>query len=203
MIRSICVLFALLVCTVIPSSAVLAWDVSYDGGVLPNAADWSSPGGSHGNNLSNTSVTDGVLHLLDQDTTKTAFFYKVMPQATPITLEARVRVVSGTEATTNDAPARIEVGRIDACVFLGLWPDKIKCDGSTFSVDMTSFHVIRIALQADNHYQVWLDGTQVFTGSTTVGSQAGIVFGSSRHPGAAVDSYWDYVNYSKAYVSVQ
>lgn len=205
--RIVWIVCTIAACLPLLASAAVAWDINYDGSVLPNdgtlgTAVWT---GCTINDVSRCSVQDGVLHLVDQSTKKTAEFYreKMLPKDTPITLEARVRIASGTGITANDAPARIEVGRIDACVFLGLWPDKIKCGSSVHNVDMTSFHVVRVALQSDKHYQVWLDGSQVFSGSTTDGSQAGIVFGSSRSPVGTVDSCWDYVNYSKAYIPIE
>lgn len=68
---------------------------------------------------------------------------------------------------------------------------------------MTAFHVIRVALQSDNHYQVWLDSTEVLTGTTSSGTQSGILFGTSGSVTKTVDSYWNYVSYSMEYIPIE
>lgn len=207
MCRNLLMLSLITVCVFSLCSVVFAWDTNYDGSVMPNdqtlgSAAWTS---SSSNDISRCSIQDNIFNLADLISDSTAYFYreKMLPKETPLTLEARVRVASGTGASAEDAPAIIDVGNISGCVFLGLWPDKIKCGTSEHLVDMTEFHVIRIALQADNSYLVWLDGAQVFSGSTADGTQAGITFGSSKSLSGNVDSYWDYVGYSKSYIPVQ
>ncbi len=165
------------ICTASSCGAAFAWDVYYDSSVMPNDPSlgseawftWTS------SNLSASSVQDGVLHLVNQDISKTAYFRSgwPLPSGTAVTLETCVMIASGTGAIQGGSPATIEVGNLGGCVVLGLLTDQITCDSAAQSVDMTSFHVIRIALQTDNTYQVWLDGTQVFSGSTVRGTQEG------------------------------
>ena len=190
-------LFFAVVCTALLCAGAFAWDIYYDSSVMPDDPSlgtevWLDGPGA---DLSSSSVQDGVLHLVDQNTATTAYFTRdaSLPSGTPVTLETCVMVDSGSGVVEVGTGGRVSVG---------LFTDHITCAGSTFSVDMTVFHVIRMALQTDNTYQVWLDGAQVFSGTTTSGSQQGMVFGSCCQ-NASIDSYWDYVGYSLAYIPPQ
>lgn len=205
--RMVLTLLLIACCIAVLSPMASAWDVTYDGSVFPNDTTLGQTIWKNGsrNDLSGCSVQDGLLHLSDQATDKTALFSRepMLPSGTPITIEARVKVLSGASAFTGDPPARIELATVSGRVVVGLWPSKVTCSGSESSVDMTTLHTIRVGLRDDNQYRVWVDGTQLFSGTAASGSQSGIAFGSSWQPGGTVDSYWDYVSYSKAYIPVE
>ncbi len=191
--------------TALLCASAFAWDVYYDSSVMPNDPSLGSESWCSAGSLSNSSVQDGVLHLATQDTTTAVYFSRdwALGGGTPITLETCVMVDSGTGAAPSTPPALIQVENNSGHVSLGVYTNHITVDSSAQSVDMTSFHVIRIALQADNTYQVWLDGNQVFSGTATMTCQSGMAFGSYPLPGGTLDSYWDYVGYSLAYIPPQ
>ena len=181
-------------------SQAISWDVYYSGNTLPNDASlgnsvWTS---YYKNDLSGCSVQDGVLHLSDPSTTATAVFFRdgMLPAGTPITLETRVRVLSGT------SPATVEISTPRSGLGLELWADMITSGPTSWPVDMTEFHTIRMAMNSDNQYWVWLDGAQILSGTSISGSQTGMIFGSSMFPQGTADSYWDYVAYSKQFLPV-
>ena len=52
-------------------------------------------------------------------------------------------------------------------------------------------------MNEQNHFWVWLDETEIFSGLAVDSWQNGVTFGSSYR--ATLESYWDYVAYSKEF----
>ncbi len=203
--RLIGVLLFTTACTALLCASAFAWDVYYDSSVMPTDPSLGSEAWCSMGNPSNSSVQDGVLHLATQDATTAVYFSRdwALGGGTPITLETCVMVDSGTGAAPSTPPALIQVENNSGHVSLGVYTNQITVDSSAQSVDMTSFHVIRIALKTDNTYQVWLDGNPVLSGTATSSCQSGMMFGSYPPPGGTIDSYWDYVGYSYSYIPPQ
>jgi len=189
------------------------WEISYEGNVMPNdpvlgSGVWRVYSGC---DLSQTWSDGEVLHLIDPWTDKEVRFSReavAIPAGTPITMEARLRIASGTTPGSGLAPAfmgastwRLAGGFASAW----LWSDKmsvLNADGwFHYDTDLTQFRTIRIAMNEQNYFWVWLDETEIFSGLAVDAWQNGITFGSSYYE-ATLESYWDYVCYSKEFVPV-
>ncbi len=187
-----------------------AWDVYYDGSVLPNntqlgSALWHSDSNNY---LGTSACQNGILHLVDSSSTSTARFYREgagLPAGTSVTLEARVKVLSSASPLgPNSSGVGFGVSSYGG-QYVRMWPDKIGVMiGSSnyptfYSVDMTQFHTIRLDYDSNaRSFNVWVDGSSVLVGSASGGNiGGGIVFGAPYLvAGATSDSYWDYVAYT-------
>ena len=188
-----------------------AWDVTYNGSVLPNSsllgsAVWQEDSNNY---LGACSTQNGILHLVDQSTAATARFYREgsmnLPAGTDVTIETRGKVVSSTSPYGPDySGVGFGFSTGSGGGFLALWPDKLSImyGGSNYqtfySLDMTQFHTIKMAMtSSDRNVTVWVDGVQALSGRATGGNnKGGIQFGTTSVPGATSDSYWDYLSYT-------
>ena len=201
-------LFLLLCCSEIGAG----WDVTYDADSMPQDAGWSLYAVGVPGSSAECAARDGVLSLLDSRTDSTTLFLKEDPAlatSETLTVEARVRVVSAANFADLDAVSL--GGSIGYGGSVRLWPDRIATlyrGDNVFrvhSVDMTVFHVIRLAIDKRPFVptlRVWLDGTQVFAGPAPGVLPRGIFFGTSLIADATSESYWDYVRYSNEYLPV-
>ena len=154
------------------------------------ANQWSN---YSGNDFSACSTDGNVLHIVDASTTAAACFYRhAAPASSPITVEARVRVASGEGSS-------LSVGTPSFLTSVQLTPSQLSTyfdsAGQTYSEDMTVFHTIRIAINAQGQSYIWNDGTLVAQGLTSSGSQGGVMFGSVSAINLN-DSYWDYAEHT-------
>ena len=190
-----------------------AWDVSYDGNVMPNDVLLGSERWNNSNTYffddSNSSVSDGVLHLNDSSTDTNVFYDRVTSVGGSLTIEARVKVLSQTAPVYPPfASGSVFGGESPGVrVFVNMASDGIwgyYGDNNSmwsYSVDMTGFHVIRAAWNDTKIFHIWLDGNEVFSGSAMPRGQGWVGFGSNSLS-ATSDSYWDYVRYSQEYLPV-
>ena len=195
----------------------LAWDLTYDGDVLPTdpalgPGSWALNVYSAPGVVSDSSTTGGVLHLSDQRTDQAALFFRDdVPPNSPVTIEARLRVTSADGAYI----ALVEPLRFGGSLaFVGIWPDRVgvRYRGNNYfdfySVDMTQFHVVRLAIEENPWpyrvpaFTVWVDGVQVFSGSAPGTTGGSVHFGTNLIKEFTSESYWDYVRYSREYVPV-
>ncbi len=201
------VFVAPLLAMALASGTALAWDTIYEADVMPTDA---SLGASLWNlapacDSSLTGVGSGVLHLRDPWLDRKIYYVREtsMPAGTPMTVETRVRIASGSSNYQYIGPAALGVWNLGGGIDVRLWTNHLAVVGSviktSYTTDWTSFHTIRAAVDAQYSYKVWVDGVEVASGQATTGYQ-GIRFGTpSNVQDTTVDSYWDYVRYSKAY----
>ena len=173
-----------------------AWDYVYDGSVLPNdpslgAGRWYPQG-----NLSMCSTDGNVFQI--HDTRTDALEFSKGAKAGPITMEARVYVTSGSDVSY------MTIGTSTFSTGVTLYPGYLRVGFDygnppvIYSADLTTFHTLRVAINAQGQSYVWLDQTLVAQGVTHVGGQGGIYFGGSSVSGLG-QSYWDYVAYSASF----
>lgn len=200
------------------ASCALAWQVPYDGSVLPNdpslgADAWQLYDYYAPNDLSKTSPSDGSLHIVDEWSDRLIFFSRegdYLPAGSSITVEARLRVLTGFYPYTDLSPVMfgVQVGLgSNAAVYL--WPDRTgaRYPGEnpfrTRLVDMTEYRTIRLALDSGTYFRIWLDEELIFASTTTGGRRGtGVYFTAGISKYATSDSYWDYVCYSLEYLPV-
>ncbi len=188
-----------------------AWDVSYEGNVMPNS---SALGTSRWNvGQLDASSTDGdVLHLVDTALIECSVFRQPSGMATDtsFTIETRVKVLSLT--TTGKYGLSLWVSAPSNGMGIGLWPDKVWVGAFEpgtrnpicVPVDMTQFHTFRLATPggSDKQYSLWMDGVLLYTGSTQRAAVPEVSIAGEMPMGTAYDSYWDYVRYSTEYMPV-
>jgi hypothetical protein len=98
----------------------------------------------------------------------------------------------------------IEEAVYGAIARVNLWTDHISMaygDGTSvwsYAVDMTQFHVIRVALESSAESWIWLDGNLLYSGPALGGGQGDFTFGGNTNS----DAYWQYVDYSNSFVPV-
>jgi len=194
---------------VLPLSAY-GWEVRYDAsdGVLPSSASppWSRIGGSG----VQPTVADGVLHIDDASSTDYAF-YEIEPWAieagVPVTMEARMRVVSDSDPLNRHWTTVMSIQTRDAYTLLSIHPDHLRAYeyGSgelAYGTDFASYRTIRLALDPSNRVYAWVDGQLAFSFSVPhSGGQGGVLFGAGSPEGMS-DSYWQYVAYSKQFLPI-
>ena len=179
-----------------------AWDVYYDGSGMPGAP-WFR--GFTDNDLSATSSDGNVLHIVDQRSDATAAFFSFgtpPPSHSPLTVEARLRVLAGDyvaiAAQTPDFGTLLHVrpGGID--IYYG----PSNSISSSHILNMSTFRTIRIATDSNGRSHTWVDGLLLAEGTTSWPVlQGGIIFGSLSYSGVN-ESEWDYVAYSASFLPV-
>jgi hypothetical protein len=204
---AIIVMLAVLACV----TNGFAWDVTYDGSVLPNSASLGSTVWLEDSNnyLGGSHVQNGVLHLVDNNVVHTAGFYREgsmnLPAGKDVAIETRVKVTSSSSSYGSDySGVGVGFSTLSGGAWLELWSDRmaINFGGSNYRtfayLDMTQFHVIKLEMQGSaRNVTICVDGLQVLSGGAAGGTNTGgIQFGAISDPGATSDSYWDYVSYS-------
>lgn len=168
------------------------WTLSYDGDRLP-MKPWGRDTGSA---RTEEHLADGALRISDKGTAAGDYHYWRFPwQADPecpITIEAKVRVISGS--------SYILLSNGVAQERLGLWPDHIDLWHNRklrFDMDTTAdYHVYRIECTG-NDLQVFVDGqlridaTGKFARATATPRNE-LCFGAANSPGLG-DAWWDYI----------
>ena len=206
----------MVIAALLPLGNASAWDVSYEGDVMPNSPTlgsfaWSAYMAPNGLSLSSS---DGeFLHLVDTDTNLPFLFREdsMLPAGTSITMETRVKVLAASPLHDWSHALQMGANTPYGQVMVGFWPDRVcvRIPGETWAyypVDLTQFHTFRIAMNATpqpEHYDLWMDGQHILTGGFWGQALYGVYFGAYGAGTAATsDSYWDYVRYSKEYLPV-
>jgi hypothetical protein len=214
MYRSVTLVALVIAALALAGGIALAWETDYDGTVLPDSPELGAARWTLNGDLSLTSITDSVLRTVDPwSDRRNVYFYREsgMPAGTPVTVEARLRVMSSaplgrwfcgagfgvqTWSDTSGGTARIDVFA-DRVVtrYLGDAVDRV------YAADLTQWHTIRVAMSTGNWFDVWMDGTLLFSGAAWERGQDGVSFGTGGL-GTVADVEWDYVRYSKEYLPV-
>lgn len=209
------VLSALCLGTLLLTPCGYAWDVVYDGNVLPDStmlgsAAWQCYSNAYS---SDCSAQNGLLHMVDSRTDATVRYFREGDRingAPGLTVEARVNVVSASPYYSWDYAVGFGGSTDGGGAYVGLWPDKIGTrfgadNNLTFhSLEPTGFHVVRLAIDSNARtFTVWVDKVQVFAGNQSgSGLTGGVWFGTSWSVGDTAEAYWDYVAYSKQFLPV-
>lgn len=216
--RAIIFISLLMLTTVLLAVSASAWDVSYEGNVMPNATELGTSkwGVDWIGGLSASSTDGNTLHLVDNRADSVVYLWREadgFPAGTPLTMEARVKVIVADTGGFAGYAVGMGISTVNKAVHIGLWPDKVWVgeyeDGTEIPVyvpvDMTQFHTFRLASMggSDPRFSVWMDGDMVYSGVSYGGAYRAVYFGGYL-PKAEMtsDSYWDYVRYSTEYVPV-
>ncbi|MEA3227257.1 MAG: hypothetical protein U9Q07_15010, partial [Planctomycetota bacterium] len=172
------------------------WEYIYEGDILP---DDTSLGGNAwqlmGDNRFADITDQGELHIDDVGADHCFFLYDVadvdlMQQAT---IEVRVKVLS----QSGSADFEVLVGMQDGSnsKWLDLFPDHILLNNttSTYDVDMTEYHILRMVRDTDD-IRIYVDDEEVIS-EPHVGageSWIGFIFGAGC-TACTSEQYWDYL----------
>jgi hypothetical protein len=172
------------------------WEYIYEGDILP---DDTSLGGNTwqlmGDNRFAEITDQSELHIDDVGASHCFFLYNVedpalMQQAT---IEARVKVLS----QSGSANFEVLVGMQDGSnsKWLDLFPDHILLNDttSTYDVDMTEYHILRMVRDTDDIH-IYVDDVEVIS-EPHVGageSWIGFIFGAGC-TSCTSEQYWDYL----------
>jgi len=190
---------ALIGVLLVMATCASAWDHYYDGGVLPNDPSLGADAWTAAGDLSMCSSDGSVLLISDARVDSAVSFHQSSPPVgSPLTVQARVRVVSGSSTV-------LYAGTPSRAIEISLYPNRLVVGSIlpatvTFNSDLTSFRTIRVAMAgASGSYAsyVWLDGVLVAQGTAWSGNYQYVMFGSPW--GGTGVSYWDYVGYSNAF----
>ncbi len=132
---------------------------------------------------------DGELHIIDP-ADKTCHLLQAIEDGEKATVEARVKVLSQAGVSYT-----VLLGIEDGAryTWVNLYPDYIQLDGGdSYTVDMTEYHILRIARDGDD-VTVYVDDEEVIAGQPGgTGDRKDIIFGSGSTGGTG-EHYWDYV----------
>ncbi|MBN2317298.1 MAG: hypothetical protein JXM79_25470, partial [Sedimentisphaerales bacterium] len=192
-------LFILLViffCTSPLSAAAPVWEYIYEGDILPDDPSLGGDAWQLVGDNQFAEVTDrGELHINDIGQNHCFFLYNIsdadlMQQAT---IEARVKVLS----QSGSANFEVLVGMQDGSnsKWLDLFPDHILLNNteSTYDVDMTEYHILRMVRNGDD-IRIYVDDEEVIN-EPHVGageSWVGFIFGAGCTL-CRSEQYWDYL----------
>ncbi len=186
-------------------AASLGWDYFYDGSVLPNdtslgATSWGVGGTSGGISMC---TTDGDLLRIGDGVTNAVINLARNAGPGPITMEARLRSMGDSGGSSSG----MAIGTESFSTSIAFFSTYVRV-GFDYGnppilhyADMTSFHTVRIAIDAQGQAYVWMDQTLIAQGLTHVAGPGAVGFGGSSENGEGV-SYWDYVAYSHSFEPV-
>jgi hypothetical protein len=172
------------------------WEYIYEGDILPDDASLADKAWQLMGDNQFAEVTDrGELHIDDIGQNHCFFLYNVrdtglMQQAT---IEARVRVLS----QSGSANFEVLVGMQDGSnsKWLDLFPDHILLDSSssTYDIDMTEYHVLRMVRDSAN-IRIYVDDEEVMNQDHVGAGESwiGFIFGAGCTL-CTSEQYWDYV----------
>jgi len=190
---------SILLATAPMASIAASWDLYYDGSVLPNDPSLGSNVWLAAGDTSVCSSDGSVLRILDRTDTHVAFHRSAAPEHSPLTAEARVRVLSGNSAL-------LYLGTPSYTPYLELYADRVEINfgygvQQTCQTDLSQFRTIRMAIDASGKSYVWLDGALVAQGTSRPGGNQDYLMFGAPWSGAS-ESYWDYVAYSAAFLPI-
>ena len=195
-IRTTLLMLAVFFCVPSLLSADPEWEYVYEGDILPDDASLADKAWQlMGDNQFAEVTSRGELHIDDVGQNHCFFLYNVtdsdlMQQAT---IEARVKVLS----QSGSANFEVLVGMQDGSnsKWLDLFPDHILLDsgGSTYDVDMTEYHVLRMVRDSGN-IRIYVDDEEVMNQDHTGAGESwiGFIFGAGC-TACMSEQYWDYV----------
>ena len=179
-----------------PLAADPAWEYIYEGDMLP---DDTSLGDNAwqlvGDNISAEVTDQSELHIDDVGANHCFFLYNIADEALmqQATIEARVKVLS----QSGSANFEVLVGMQDGSnsKWLDIFPDHILLNDttSTYDVDMTEYHVLRMVRDTDDIH-IYVDDVEVIS-EPHVGageSWMGFIFGAGC-TSCTSEQYWDYL----------
>jgi hypothetical protein len=179
-----------------PLAADPAWEYIYEGDTLP---DDTSLGDNAwqlvGDNISAEVTDQSELHIDDVGANHCFFLYNIADEALmqQATIEARVKVLS----QSGSANFEVLVGMQDGSnsKWLDLFPDHILLNDttSTYDVDMTEYHILRMVRDTDDIH-IYVDDVEVIS-EPHVGageSWIGFIFGAGC-TSCTSEQYWDYL----------
>jgi len=203
--RSIFIALALLTILIWTSEIPAAsWDFIYEGDKIPDDP-------ALGNKVWKVFKTNGIktsdvseitpeqeLHITDP-ADKVCFFMQEVKSAEKATVEARVKVLS--QSGVGHA-VLLAIEEPNVVAWLGLFPDRIEllkfnARGLSHNVDMTEYHILRIAKDG-NDVTIYVDDKKVIEGQVgDTQNRTGIIFGAGSVAGTG-EHYWDYVVFTTA-----
>ncbi len=179
-----------------PLAADPAWEYIYEGDILPDDTSLGNNAWQLVGDNRFAEITDqSELHIDDVGANHCFFLYNVadpdlMQQAT---IEARVKVLS----QSGSANFEVLVGMQDGSnsKWLDLFPDHILLNNttSTYDVDMTEYHILRMVRDTDDIH-IYVDDEEVIS-ELHVGageSWIGFIFGAGC-TSCTSEQYWDYL----------
>jgi len=174
------------------------WEYVYDGDTLPDDTSLGADAWQLMGDNSLAEVTDQrELHIDDVGTNHCFFLYNIADSALmqQATIEARVKVLS-----QSGVSFEVLFGMQDGSnsKWLDLFPDHIMLNGAgtTYDVDMTEYHILRMVRDAGD-IRIYVDDLEVIS-EPYVGageSWIGFIFGAGC-TSCTSEQYWDYVAFT-------
>jgi hypothetical protein len=172
------------------------WEYIYEGDILPDDTALGDNAWQLMGDNKFAEITDqGELHIDDVGENHCFFLYNVVDAALmqQATIEARVKVLS----QSGSANFEVLVGMQDGSnsKWLDLFPDHIllNATSSTYDVDMTEYHILRMVRDTDDIH-IYVDDIEVIS-EPHVGageSWIGFIFGAGCTL-CTSEQYWDYL----------
>jgi len=173
-----------------------AWEYIYEGDILPDDASLGNDAWQlMGDNLFAEITDQGELHIGDIGVDHCFFLYNITDPALmqEATIEARVKVLSQSGAASFEVFFGMQDGSNSK--WLDLFPDHILLDNSNYryDVDMTEYHVLRMARNAGDIH-IYVDDEQVLSESHVGAGETwiGFIFGAGCTL-CRSEQYWDYL----------
>jgi len=198
-IRTTSLILAVLLCVPALRAADPAWEYVYEGDTLPDDTSLGVDAWQLMGDNSFAEVTDqSELHIDDIGQNHCFFLYNVADSALmqQATIEARVKVLS----QSGSADFEVLVGMQDGSnsQWLDLFPDHILLNNtsSTHDVDMTEYHILRMARDTEE-IRIYVDDVEVIS-EPHVGageSWIGFIFGAGC-TACTSEQYWDYLAFT-------
>jgi len=179
-----------------PLAADPTWEYIYEGDILPDDTLLGDKAWQLRGDNKFAEITDqGELHINDVGENHCFFLYNIADAALmqQTTIEARVKVLS----QSGSANFEVLVGMQDGSnsKWLDLFPDHIllNATSSTYDVDMTEYHILRMVRDTDD-IRIYVDDVEVIS-EPHVGageSWIGFIFGAGCTL-CKSEQYWDYL----------
>jgi len=179
-------------------AADTAWEYVYEGDTLPDDTSLGADAWQlMGDNILAEVTDQRELHINDVGTNHCFFLYNVADTALmeQATIEARVKVLS-----QSGVSFEVLFGMQDGSnsKWLDLFPDHIMLHttGSTYDIDMTEYHILRMVRDAGD-IRIYVDDLEVMN-EPYVGageSWIGFIFGAGC-TSCTSEQYWDYVAFT-------
>jgi F5/8 type C domain-containing protein len=179
-------------------AADLAWEYIYEGDILPDDTSLGDDAWQLLGDNQFAEVTDeGELHIGDIGQNHCFFLYNLEDAAlmAEATIEARVKVLS-----QSGANFEVLVGMQDGSnsKWLDLFPDHILLNStsSTYDVDMTEYHILRMVRNADE-IRIYVDDELVISEAHVGAGESwiGFIFGAGATTSTS-EQYWDYLAFT-------
>ena len=172
------------------------WEYIYEGDILPDDTSLGDNAWQLMGDNKFAEITDqGELHIDDVGINHCFFLYNIADAALmqQATIEARVKVLSQSGAANFEVLVGMQDGSNSK--WLDLFPDHILLNNtnSTYDVDMTEYHILRMVRDTDDIH-IYVDDVEVIS-EPHVGageSWIGFIFGAGATVSTS-EQYWDYL----------